>query len=1018
VIPGPPDILYVRPGAIEPGHTRRIRVEGKNLIDCEIELDGPVSLLETESSSSVLLFLDVLAGASSGPVDIFADCASGTTLEPEAFYVLSAPTKTPPPEEGGSILIVSPKNFAQFDSAGGPVTVTVQVQVSEFVPGVDGKIRYYVGGNQVAESNTAGPVTLANVPIGRQHITATLTHPDGRLRTGKATSHTVWVVVRRACASDAQCADNNPCSVHKCTNGVCAYGPTPLGGQTCCISSFDCPYGWDCESGLCRQCALDAHCVEGIACTIDECGIQGSCIRDYEDGCCAQNLDCKDDRDCTIDSCSNGQCVYQQLADCCDTNAECDDGEPCTKDACVSNTCQNLPIKNCCTEAADCDDDDECTTDLCDTDAGKCEFIELPTQECCRPGDPNCCNADNECNDRNHCTIDICDLDNHTCTHVRVPMDEDSTCCVSDIDCADGVPCNVDRCVRGDCRYGPDPQYGTPWVAYYNTCCVADPSSLPHYTPYLGCDDHNDCTVDWCDGPTFTCQHEVLQDPNCCTTALDCEDGDPSTLDACIQSQCTFIADPSYCSSDDDCEDGQPCTIGECKKNLCVQTLDKNCCTSNRQCRDGNPCTVDRCDSETRTCESESSGACCTTNAECGDDDACTLDICANGKCRSYDVPNCCSSDADCSSPSACVATFCSQNTCVTEPLAGSDCCTTHAECNDGKPCTVDSCVPSVGCVHAPLQGCCTQASQCSDADICTADACIDNTCVNQPLTQCCVTHADCDDGLVCSIDQCLSQKCVYGPNPECTSPLPMVVEFQPGTDGTWLPPQWVFEQDGGPLEVLVESGDLRISGPNSGNGGSGVWLASPETNTSDLTALTVQARVDSFVATKSNDLRAFGHVGGEEWIELPRLDAPSAAQPLWTWDGAALVGFPRVRVAWKITPSTGQTTVIDRLWVAAGAAPRWVKPSNGFVNITQTNVSLPKAETVEAFDPDGDAVTFVLEGAPSWVVLDNYTLATLGFATKVILLPTPASAVEPTLFLLALDGDLASMIPVKVKLK
>lgn len=72
-----------------------------------------------------------------------------------------------------------------------------------------------------------------------------------------------------------------------------------------------------------------------------------------------------------------------------------------------------------------------------------------------------------------------------------------------------------------------------------------------------------------------------------CLDDTDCDDGDPCTIDACIDQVCFNFPDPDPCCAID-CDDGNACTIDMCVNGLCVYAL--------ANCDDGDMCTVDTCD--------------------------------------------------------------------------------------------------------------------------------------------------------------------------------------------------------------------------------------------------------------------------------------------------------------------------------------------------------------------------------------------------------------------------------------
>ncbi|QDV90002.1 hypothetical protein RAS2_10780 [Phycisphaerae bacterium RAS2] len=89
-----------------------------------------------------------------------------------------------------------------------------------------------------------------------------------------------------------------------------------------------------------------------------------------------------------------------------------------------------------------------------------------------------------------------------------------------------------------------------------------------------------------------------------------------------------FILFPE-CFEDEDCDDGNPCTIDECINFVCVNTpVADPCCGIN--CDDGNPCTTDTC----------ADGLCINEPIVCNDFDCCTIDECVAGACVYTHVKN------------------------------------------------------------------------------------------------------------------------------------------------------------------------------------------------------------------------------------------------------------------------------------------------------------------------------------------------------------------------------------------
>ncbi|MCB9740334.1 MAG: hypothetical protein H6747_13820 [Deltaproteobacteria bacterium] len=233
--------------------------------------------------------------------------------------------------------------------------------------------------------------------------------------------------------------------------------------------------------------------------------------------------------------------------------------------------------------------------------------------------------------------------------------------------------------------------------------------------------------------------------PDCatqgCSSAADCDDGNPCTADTCTATVCAHT--PVATSTA--CDDGNACTTGEaCSGGLCTPgtALD---------CDDGDPCNKDVClpasgcvhiTSVTSACDDANA---CTTNdtcnkktgcvgtaVDCDDANTCTTDACdpATG-CTHVDLANgaTCTDGNACTGPDACQSGVCVPSGALT--------------CDDGNPCTADSCDATSGCVHATTAG-----AFCGGAGLCLADASCDcpaGTVWNAATASC--------EGCACDVD-------------------------------------------------------------------------------------------------------------------------------------------------------------------------------------------------------------------------------------------------------------------------
>ena len=295
-----------------------------------------------------------------------------------------------------------------------------------------------------------------------------------------------------------------------------------------------------------------------------QCSVCGA-----DNGCgevCVHNDLCSDGLVCTMDHCDPEKgCVF--VTD----HGLCDDSKPCTDDLCVSaEGCTNEPREGACDDDNLCTMDDQCLDGQC-LGAGQleCDDENVCTDDSCDPMD-GCTYANNTamCNDGDVCTkIDDC---------------VDGVCTGSDpMDCDDGNPCTDDFChPEGGCAYT------------FND---------------IACDDSSDCTVD-----------EACIAGECIGSgSLDCDDGNPCTYDSCL--------DDGGCAyenlSEIFCGDGTICTSGDtCQAGQCIPGAPLDC-------DDGNPCTVDICHPE-EGCQYEMFNGPCDDGNPCTESDVCQDQLC------------------------------------------------------------------------------------------------------------------------------------------------------------------------------------------------------------------------------------------------------------------------------------------------------------------------------------------------------------------------------------------------------
>ncbi|MBM4345927.1 MAG: hypothetical protein FJ100_21345 [Deltaproteobacteria bacterium] len=304
--------------------------------------------------------------------------------------------------------------------------------------------------------------------------------------------------------------------------------------------------------------------------------------------------------------------------------------------------------------------------------------------------------------------------------------------------CSDGNPCTLGDACDGKAAV-----------------CVSGPA--------LNCDDNNPCTADAC-GKAGGCDHApasgACDDGNACTAqdgcangtcggvVKACSDGNACTDDTCLADKgCVYTANAAPCS------DGDACTLGDtCTATACAPGVSK-------VCDDENLCTANGCDKASGNCVFTDIGA-----KTCGDGNPCTDDACDKevGCSQTANAAKCTDNNL-CTSSDACKA-----GKCVPGPLFN---------CDDGEVCTDDSCDAKQGCVKVANQLACNDGSACTLIDVCQGGACVagapkpcddKNPCTVEacnPVTGACEvtpTSQSCTDGNPCTqFDQCAGGKCV-----------------------------------------------------------------------------------------------------------------------------------------------------------------------------------------------------------------------------------------------------------------
>ncbi|MCB9786498.1 MAG: hypothetical protein H6744_07365 [Deltaproteobacteria bacterium] len=592
-----------------------------------------------------------------------------------------------------------------------------------------------------------------------------------------------------SCQADGSCSakplvcdDKNPCTADTCDPAIgCVFTPLPANGS--CDDGDACTTATVCQSGKCQGGLNTCSCSGQSDC--DKLPVANRCDGVYtcSGGTCKLSppvvCAATGKEPCLVRSCNpdTGTCSVAQAS----SGTPCNDNNACTSnDRCTGDTCVGTP-KNC-------NDDNPCTTDACED--GQCSNGVL---------DSGPCDDKDPCTGATVCSGGVCGGGNFLCG-----CSSDGKCKAFD----DGNACNgIWKCTDSLCQFAPGTEVTctdpNPFDCIDVSCnpstggCVETVRSAGQ-----ACNDGSVCTTtDVCDGSggcagtlTVVCDDP---DPNDCETVA-C---DPK-LGACVA---TRRADGAVCTDHDACTTGDVCKSGTCSGAL----LD---------CDDGNPCTVDSC-SATSGCRNVQGFGPCEDGNPCTGGEICVSSLCKQGKdicgctvqadCDFLEGGDLCGGDWKCvgghcqldeatiitctPTTNPCKTTQCTGGACVDvdkpdlDPCDDGNPCTVNdsclagacvsgkAKCDDGKQCTTDTCNPTTGaCTFTPKtdQTACSDGNTCNGADVCMAGACVSGTASNCS----CVEDSDCankDDGNLCNGTLvCRAGQCVTNPLSVVVCPL------------------------------------------------------------------------------------------------------------------------------------------------------------------------------------------------------------------------------------------------------
>jgi hypothetical protein len=431
-------------------------------------------------------------------------------------------------------------------------------------------------------------------------------------------------------------------------------------GTACNADSNGCTQNDACQAGICVAGAAP-NCGDGLACTTDACASSGnntfSCTNTLNanrcliGGVCYQSGDENPNNACQacVPATSTTQFTNKNNGTACNADSNgCTQNDACQAGVCVAGT------------ATTCGDGLACTTDAC-TSTGNNTFSCTNTLNANRCLIGGACYLANEENPNNTC-------------QACVP----ATSTTQFTNKSNGTACNADSngCTQNDaCQAG---------------VCVAGTAA--------NCNDNLACTTDTCSSTgnsTFSCTNTLIA--NRCLVAGVCYQANvnnPSNVcQACIPATSTTQfsnktngtscnADSNGCTQSDSCQAGT-CTAGApqtcsdslaCTADVCTSTGNASFTCANpliaNRCLIGGVCYTQGEDSPTNSCQRCNAAQSTTAfspkanGAACEDGEPCTIgDTCQAGTCTS----------------------------------GGAN------PCDDGTTCTLDSCAPSIGCVHTPV---------------------------------------------------------------------------------------------------------------------------------------------------------------------------------------------------------------------------------------------------------------------------------------------------------------------------
>eukprot|EP01132_Coremiostelium_polycephalum_P005791 gene5791-7203_t len=284
---------------------------------------------------------------------------------------------------------------------------------------------------------------------------------------------------------------NPSCFIPICTNASCDYNPIPCDDNNKCTKD-------ECKPGI--GCTFTKiPCDDNDHCTKDECTPSGGCTHTQIENC----VSCPNASCITTDKCKPQECSPTNAAECQTKPVICDDGNLCTVDSCSNGDCVFTP-KNCVS-------DDACYISKCNQKTGECDRTYkncddgiVCTIDSCANG--TCVNALNPCDDGDACTLDSCNNKEGGCVHTP-------------INCTDTV-CGIASCDKKlGCVYAPRVCPTTDFCI--NSKCDVMAGGCIYY-PKICKPDRPDCEIGVCNNVSNVCTNKQF-DPlpfKCQSTAV------------------------------------------------------------------------------------------------------------------------------------------------------------------------------------------------------------------------------------------------------------------------------------------------------------------------------------------------------------------------------------------------------------------------------------------------------------------------------------------------------------------